>query len=206
MIYESSYKQIARGRRRQAHRLCHIPRPPRARPPRDGPPRAPPRPRRRASVHHRELMGKRREVKQMADLVGGSHCDLSQRTRDERAMSKRMGTRRTSSYATGMCTTPRALTRFSCARLFLLDHVQQCVWYTQVLYLPPQNKTARNQLPRPLQFCRSVFKTHRATPDVTLFDFPKPVAVRVGLVYLAKRDVHKVVAVDEVSIERFSVF
>jgi hypothetical protein len=49
-------------------------------------------------------------------------------------------------------------------------------------------------------------KTHRATADVTLFDFPKPIAVCVGLVYFAKRDVHKVVAVDEVSIERFSIF
>jgi hypothetical protein len=104
MIYESSYKQIAR--RRRAHRLCHIPRPPRARPARDDPPRAPPRPGRRASVHHREFMGKRREVEKMADLVGGSHCDLSQRTCDERAISKWMGTRHTSSYATSMCTTP----------------------------------------------------------------------------------------------------
>jgi hypothetical protein len=102
MIYESSYKQIARGSCRRAHQLCHIPRPPRARPPRDGPPRAPPRPGRRASVRHREFMGKRREIEQMADLVGGYHCDLSQRTCDERAISKRMGTRRTSSYATSM--------------------------------------------------------------------------------------------------------
>lgn len=78
-----------------------------------------------------------------------------------------------------MCATPRALTRFSCARLFVLDHIQQRVWHAQVFY--------------------------RATADVALFDFPKAVAVCARLVYLAKRDVHKIVAVDEVSIERFSV-
>jgi hypothetical protein len=48
-------------------------------------------------------------------------------------------------------------------------------------------------------------QTHRATADVALLDFPKAVAVCARLVYLAERDVHKVVAVDEVSIERFSV-
>lgn len=47
--------------------------------------------------------------------------------------------------------------------------------------------------------------THRATADVALFDFPKAVAVCTRLVYLAERDVHKVVAVDEVSVERFSI-
>jgi len=50
-----------------------------------------------------------------------------------------------------------------------------------------------------------VSNTHRATADVALFDFPKAVAVCARLVYLAERDVHKVVAVDEVSVERFSV-
>jgi hypothetical protein len=48
-------------------------------------------------------------------------------------------------------------------------------------------------------------QTHRATADVALFDFPKAVALCARLVYLAERDVHKVVAVDEMSIERFSV-
>jgi len=78
-----------------------------------------------------------------------------------------------------MWAAPRALTRFSRARLFLLDHVQQRVRHAQVLY--------------------------RATTDVTLFDFPKAIALCARLVYLAERDVHKVVAVDEVSVERFSV-
>ena len=48
-------------------------------------------------------------------------------------------------------------------------------------------------------------KTHRATADVALFDFPKAVALCARLVYLAERDVHKVVAVDEMSVECFSV-
>jgi hypothetical protein len=47
--------------------------------------------------------------------------------------------------------------------------------------------------------------THRATADVALFDFPKAIAVCAGLVHLAEGDVHEVVAVDEMSVERFSV-
>jgi hypothetical protein len=47
--------------------------------------------------------------------------------------------------------------------------------------------------------------THRATANVALFDFPKAVAVCARLVYFAERDVHKVVAVDEMSVERFSI-
>jgi hypothetical protein len=48
--------------------------------------------------------------------------------------------------------------------------------------------------------------THGAASDVALFDFPKAISVRVRLVYFAERDVHKVVAVDEMSIERLSIF
>jgi hypothetical protein len=103
-----------------------------------------------------------------------------------------------------MCTAPGALTRFSCARLFLLDHVEQRVWYAQVLYLPPRNK-ARKSIRHPLRD-EDEYSTHRAATNVALFDFPKTVAIGVGLVYFAKCDVHKVIAVDEMSVECFSIF
>lgn len=48
--------------------------------------------------------------------------------------------------------------------------------------------------------------THGAASDVTLFDFPKAISVRVRLVYFAERDVHKVIAVDEMSVERLPIF
>jgi hypothetical protein len=48
--------------------------------------------------------------------------------------------------------------------------------------------------------------THGAASDVTLFDFPKAISVRVRLVNFAERNVHKVIAVDEMSVERFSIF
>jgi len=47
--------------------------------------------------------------------------------------------------------------------------------------------------------------THRATADVAFFQFPEAVAVCARLVYFAERDVHKVVAVDEMAVECFSV-
>ncbi len=112
--------------------------------------------------------------------------------------------RRTSSYATSMWAAPRALTRFSRARLFLLDHVQQRVRHAQVLYLTPRGRT-NDQTRFPRGMVGGEGPTYRATTDVTLFDFPKAVALCARLVYLAERDVHKVVAVDEVSVERFSV-
>lgn len=109
---------------------------------------------------------------------------------------------RTSSYATGVCAASRALTRFSCARLFLLDHIQQRVRYAQVLNLPPG--TMNNQT---VSSCRigGNRTTHRAATDVALFNFPKAVAICTRLVYLAECDIHKVVAVDEVSVEGLPV-
>jgi hypothetical protein len=47
--------------------------------------------------------------------------------------------------------------------------------------------------------------THRTTADVAFLDFPKAVAVCARLIYLAERDIHKVIAVDEMAIERLSV-
>jgi len=45
-----------------------------------------------------------------------------------------------------------------------------------------------------------------AAPDVTLFQFPKAFAIRCRLVHFAQRDIHKCVTVNEMSVERFSVF
>ena len=52
--------------------------------------------------------------------------------------------RRTSSYATSMWAAASALTRFSRARLFLLDHVQQRVRHAQILYLKPPGTNERS--------------------------------------------------------------
>lgn len=43
------------------------------------------------------------------------------------------GGRRTS--GTGTCTSSRAPPGFACPRLFLLDRIQEGIWYAQVLYL-----------------------------------------------------------------------
>lgn len=101
-----------------------------------------------------------------------------------------------------MCATPRALTRFSRPRLLLFDRVEQRVWHAQVLYLSSETSEQSDRAPR-----RTMRKasTHRATTYVALFQFPEAVAVCARLVYFAERDVHKVVAVDEVSVECFSV-
>ena len=42
--------------------------------------------------------------------------------------------------------------------------------------------------------------------DVTFFQFPKSLAVRRCLVHLAQRDIHKCITVNQVSVERLSVF
>jgi hypothetical protein len=102
-----------------------------------------------------------------------------------------------------MCATPRALTRLSRPRLLFLDHVQQRIRHAQVLYLAAGQATSQIESLAELWGKAS---THRATADVALFDFPEAIAIRARLVHLAERDVHEVVAVDEVSVERFSVF
>ena len=47
---------------------------------------------------------------------------------------------------------------------------------------------------------------HRTTPNVALLELPESIAVRAGLIHLAQGDVHKVVAVDEMAVERLAVF
>jgi len=48
--------------------------------------------------------------------------------------------------------------------------------------------------------------THRAPPDITLLQLPKPIPIRTCLIHFPQRNIHKVVAVHEVSIECFTVF
>ena len=48
-------------------------------------------------------------------------------------------------------------------------------------------------------------RAHRAAADVALLELPEPVALCAGLVDLPERDVHEVVAVDEVAVERLAV-
>ena len=45
-----------------------------------------------------------------------------------------------------------------------------------------------------------------AAPDVTLFQFPKALAVRSCLVHFAQRNVHKCITINQVSVEGLSVF
>jgi hypothetical protein len=109
-------------------------------------------------VHHHDLIGmteyvsvlQERQEKQdkgKADLVV-LHCDLREEKPDECKCKDGARVQLTSSYATRMCATPRALTRFSCACLFFLDHIQQRVWHAQVFYLSPeQSETVRTVSP-----------------------------------------------------------
>jgi len=47
---------------------------------------------------------------------------------------------------------------------------------------------------------------YRASANVALLQFPEPIAIRARLVHLTEGDVHEVVAVDEMAVERFTVF
>lgn len=47
---------------------------------------------------------------------------------------------------------------------------------------------------------------HRTTTDVALLELPKSITVRAGLIHFAQGDIHKVVAVDEMAVERLAVF
>lgn len=75
---------------------------------------------------------------------------------------------------------PRAPARLACARLLLLHGIEQLVGYTDVLDGRPA--------------------------DVALGQLPETLARGVGLVHFAKSDVHEVIAVDEVAVERFAIF
>lgn len=46
---------------------------------------------------------------------------------------------------------------------------------------------------------------HRAATNIALFQFPKLITIRIGLIHLSQRDVHEVVTVDEMSVESLAV-
>lgn len=46
---------------------------------------------------------------------------------------------------------------------------------------------------------------HRAAPDITLFQLPKPITIRIRLIHFSQRDVHKIVTVDEMTVESLAV-
>ena len=48
-------------------------------------------------------------------------------------------------------------------------------------------------------------ETHRAASDITLLQLPEPVSFRAGLVDLPEGDVHEVIAVDKVAVERLAI-
>jgi hypothetical protein len=83
-------------------------------------------------VHHHDLIEewgnvsvcykKDERSRKRADLVV-LHCDLREVKPNECKYKDDARVHLTSSYATSVCATSRALTRFSCARLFFLDHI-----------------------------------------------------------------------------------
>lgn len=74
----------------------------------------------------------------------------------------------------------RAPTGLACACLFLFHGIQQGIWYAQVFY--------------------------GASSYITFLEFPEPIAVCARLIDLSQSDVHEVVAVDKVAVERFTIF
>jgi hypothetical protein len=46
---------------------------------------------------------------------------------------------------------------------------------------------------------------HRASSDITLLHFPEPLTIRIGLVDLTEGDVHEVVTVDKMTVERLAI-
>src|SRR6267378_1225791 len=104
---------------------------------------------------------------------------------------------RTSADTTSMWAASRAFPCFSCACLLLLDHVQEHIRNSQVLYLHPQRIRGRTEFLKGTKGRQ----THSAASDVALFDLPEAVSVCVRLIYLAERDVHKVIAVHEMPVE-----
>lgn len=46
---------------------------------------------------------------------------------------------------------------------------------------------------------------YRAATNITFFQFPKLITVRIRLIHLSQCDVHEIVAVDEVAVESLAV-
>jgi len=63
--------------------------------------------------------------------------------------------------------------------LLFFDRVQQGIRYPEVLY--------------------------RAAPNITLFQFPELIAIRIRLIHFSQRNVHEIVAVDKMTVEGLAV-
>ena len=81
--------------------------------------------------------------------------------------------------------------------LLFFDCIQQGIGYPEVLYL-----TELNQHPTRL---RDKKHAHCAASNITLFKFPKLIAIRISLIHFSQRDIHEVVAVDEMTIKSLAV-
>jgi hypothetical protein len=49
-------------------------------------------------------------------------------------------------------------------------------------------------------------RTYGAPPDITLLQLPEPISICTRLIHLPQRDVHEVIAVHEMPIERLPIF
>ena len=49
-------------------------------------------------------------------------------------------------------------------------------------------------------------ETHSTSTNITFLQLPKPISVSTSLIHFSKRNVHEIVAVDEMSVEGFTVF
>ena len=49
-------------------------------------------------------------------------------------------------------------------------------------------------------------ETHSTSTNITFLQLPKPISISTSLIHLSKRNVHEIVAVDEMSVEGFTVF
>ena len=101
------------------------------------------------------------------------------------------------------CVPPRALLPASLARVCSSLTTSSSASGTRRYFICPQKKVISRAASLAELWGKA--PTHRATADVALFDFPKAIALCASLVYLAERDVHEIVAVDEMSVECFSV-
>lgn len=81
--------------------------------------------------------------------------------------------------------------------LLFFDSVQQGVRYPKVLYLTGLNQHPTDQ--------GMVIQTHRAASDIALFQFPEFIPVRIRLIHFSQRNIHEIVAVDEMAIKSLAI-
>ena len=82
-------------------------------------------------------------------------------------------------------------------RLLFFDGVQQGVRYPEVLYLAGLDQRSTDQ--------GTTIQTHRAAPNVTLFQFPEFIPIRIRLIHFSQRNIHEIVAVDEMAVKSLAI-